>query len=91
MLAVSSSIISLNLTSEFLSVFTEHMLSTYLALQVYMMQTDVARIKLKLIPTIQETLMQWLILHFMAITPTAPPTVEDFSSRLSSLNIGTCF
>ncbi|XP_008801415.2 nuclear pore complex protein NUP160 [Phoenix dactylifera] len=56
--------------------------------QVYMMQTDVARIKLKLIPLIQEILMQWLILHFMTITPTTPPTVEDFSSRLSSLNIG---
>lgn len=56
--------------------------------QVDMMQTDVARIKLELIPMIQETLSQWLILHYLGTTPTSPPTIDDFSSRLSSLHIG---
>lgn len=56
--------------------------------QVDMMQIDVSRIKLELIPMIQETLTQWLILHFFGTTPTIPSTMDDFSSRLSSLHIG---
>ncbi|KAJ6835656.1 nuclear pore complex protein NUP160 [Iris pallida] len=56
--------------------------------QVDMMQDDVARIKLKLIPMIQEIITQWLILHYLGTSPTTP-TVEDFSSRLSSLHIGS--
>ncbi|XP_072978371.1 nuclear pore complex protein NUP160 isoform X2 [Typha angustifolia] len=57
-------------------------------IQVSIMQTDVARIKQKLIPAIQDILAQWLFLHFLGTTPTMPPTIEDFSSRLSSLHIG---
>jgi len=56
-----------------------------------MVQADVARIKLELIPKIQEILVHWLLVHFLGTTPTTPPTVEDFSSRLSSLHIGNSF
>lgn len=37
---------------------------------------------------IQETITQWHIIHFLVTTPTASPAVEDFSSQLSSLQIG---
>ncbi|ONK68142.1 uncharacterized protein A4U43_C05F7880 [Asparagus officinalis] len=56
--------------------------------QVDMVQADVARIKIELIPKIQEILTHWLVIHFLGTTPTTPPTIEDFSSRLSSLHIG---
>lgn len=56
--------------------------------QVDMVQADVARIKIELIPKIQEILTHWLVLHFLGTTPTTAPTIEDFSSRLSSLHIG---
>lgn len=53
-----------------------------------MLQSDVARIKLKLFPMIQDILGQWIILHFVGISPTSPPTIEDFSYQLSSLQLG---
>ncbi|KAM0939366.1 hypothetical protein DsansV1_C21g0169861 [Dioscorea sansibarensis] len=55
--------------------------------QVYLMQSDLARIKVKLIPMVQELLTQWLILHFVGSTPSTPLIGDDFSSRLSSLRI----
>ncbi|XP_015689514.1 nuclear pore complex protein NUP160 [Oryza brachyantha] len=56
--------------------------------QVSLSQNDVARIKLKLFPVIQEILGQWIVLHFVGISPTTPPTIEDFSYQLSSLQLG---
>lgn len=55
------------------------------------MQSDLARIKVKLIPMVQELLTQWLILHFVGSTPSTPLIGDDFSSRLSSLHIGLFF
>ncbi|KAL0919897.1 hypothetical protein M5K25_012023 [Dendrobium thyrsiflorum] len=57
--------------------------------QVSMMQADITRIKAKLIPMAHEIVTQWLLLHFMGTTPTSPTVVDDFSSRLSSLHIGS--
>lgn len=59
-----------------------------IGMQVDMVQADVARIKVELIPKIQGILTHWLLLHYLGTTPTTPPTIEDFSSRLSSLHIG---
>ncbi|KAG8069730.1 hypothetical protein GUJ93_ZPchr0006g40621 [Zizania palustris] len=56
--------------------------------QVSLLQSDVARIKLKLFPMIQDILGQWIVLHFVGISPTTPPTIEDFSYQLSSLQLG---
>uniref|UniRef100_A0A0A9CSN5 Uncharacterized protein n=1 Tax=Arundo donax TaxID=35708 RepID=A0A0A9CSN5_ARUDO len=56
--------------------------------QVSLLQSDVARIKMKLFPMIQDILGQWIVLHFVGITPTSPPTIEDFSYQLSSLQLG---
>ncbi|URE35061.1 Nucleoporin Nup120/160 [Musa troglodytarum] len=55
--------------------------------QVNLLQTDIVRIKVKLIPAIYEVITKWLIIHFMGTTPTTRPTMEDFSSRLSLLHI----
>nr|CAB3448831.1 unnamed protein product [Digitaria exilis] len=55
--------------------------------QVSLLQGDVARIKLKLFPMIQDILGQWVVLHFVGISPTSPPTIEDFSYQLSSLQL----
>ncbi|XP_062218182.1 nuclear pore complex protein NUP160-like isoform X2 [Phragmites australis] len=56
--------------------------------QVSLLQSDVARIKLKLFPMIQDILGQWIVLHFVGITPTSPSTIRDFSYQLSSLQLG---
>ncbi|KAI4964275.1 hypothetical protein ZWY2020_006756 [Hordeum vulgare] len=56
--------------------------------QVSLLQSDVARIKLQLFPMIQDILGQWIVLHFVGISPTTPPTIEDFSYQLSSLQLG---
>uniref|UniRef100_A0A0D9VC52 Uncharacterized protein n=1 Tax=Leersia perrieri TaxID=77586 RepID=A0A0D9VC52_9ORYZ len=56
--------------------------------QVSLSQNDVARIKLKLFPMVQDILGQWIVLHFIGISPTTPPTIEDFSYQLSSLQLG---
>uniref|UniRef100_A0A0D3F0K4 Uncharacterized protein n=1 Tax=Oryza barthii TaxID=65489 RepID=A0A0D3F0K4_9ORYZ len=55
--------------------------------QVSLSQNDIARIKLKLFPVIQDILGQWIVLHFVGISPTTPPTIEDFSYQLSSLQL----
>ncbi|WVZ77924.1 hypothetical protein U9M48_025718 [Paspalum notatum var. saurae] len=56
--------------------------------QVSLLQSDVARIKLKLLPMIQDIMGQWIVLHFVGISPTSPPTIEDFSYQLSFLQLG---
>ncbi|KAK9093640.1 hypothetical protein Scep_025109 [Stephania cephalantha] len=55
--------------------------------QVHMMQEDISRIQLELVPLIEEILTEWLILHFLGTTPCQSPSWEDFSSQLSSLHI----
>lgn len=57
--------------------------------QVSMILDDITRIKVNLIPLTHEILTQWLVLHFMGTTPTSPTIMDDFSSRLSSLHIGS--
>ena len=47
-------------------------------LQIYMLHDDISRIQLELVPMI----------HFFGTTPTESPALEDFSSQLSSLQIG---
>ncbi|XP_066329314.1 nuclear pore complex protein NUP160-like isoform X1 [Miscanthus floridulus] len=56
--------------------------------QVSLLQSDVARMKLKLFPMIRDILGQWIVLHFVGISPTSPPTIDDFSYQLSSLQLG---
>ncbi|GAV86384.1 Nup160 domain-containing protein [Cephalotus follicularis] len=55
--------------------------------QIYMMHDDISKIQLELVPMIQETVYEWLIIHFLGTTPSELPTIEDFSSQLSSLQI----
>lgn len=57
-------------------------------LQIHMIHHDILRIQLELVPMIQEIVVEWLIIHFFAITPSELPYIEDFSSQLSSLQIG---
>ena len=57
-------------------------------LQIYMLHDDISRIQLELVPMIQEIVTEWLIIHFFGTTPTESPALEDFSSQLSSLQIG---
>ncbi|XP_042378820.1 nuclear pore complex protein NUP160-like [Zingiber officinale] len=57
--------------------------------QVNLPQVDKNRIKVKLIPAIQEVIIKWLVIHFMGTVPTTQQSLEDFGSRLSLLNIGT--
>lgn len=59
-------------------------------MQVNLPQMDKSRIKVKLIPAIQEVITKWLMIHFMGTVPTTQPSLEDFGSRLSLLNIGMC-
>ena len=47
-------------------------------LQIYMLHDDISRIQLELVPMI----------YFFGTTPTESPAFEDFSSQLSSLQIG---
>lgn len=53
-----------------------------------MTHDDVSRVKVELIPMIQESLTEWHIIHFFGTTPSESPAIEDFSSQLSSLQIG---
>lgn len=55
--------------------------------QIHMIHHDILRIQLELVPMIQEIVVEWLIIHFFAITPSELPYIEDFSSQLSSLQI----
>ncbi|KAL5789070.1 hypothetical protein ACOSQ2_003958 [Xanthoceras sorbifolium] len=55
--------------------------------QISMLHDDISRIQLELIPMIQEIVFEWLIILFFGITPSESPSIEDFSSQLSSLQI----
>ncbi|KAK1326210.1 hypothetical protein QJS10_CPA01g00465 [Acorus calamus] len=55
--------------------------------QILMMEDHIFRTKHQLIPMIQDILMQWFTVHFIGTTLSESPTLEDFSSQLSSLHI----
>ncbi|KAG8364004.1 hypothetical protein BUALT_Bualt19G0081200 [Buddleja alternifolia] len=55
--------------------------------QINMSHDDVSRVKLELIPMIQEIVTEWHIIHFFGTTPSESPAIEDFSYQLSSLQI----
>ncbi|KAK6925523.1 Nuclear pore complex protein NUP160, partial [Dillenia turbinata] len=59
--------------------------------QIHMGHDDISRIQLELIPMIQETFTEWLIIHYFCTTPSESPVAEDFSSQLSSLQIDSSF
>ncbi|XP_068656473.1 nuclear pore complex protein NUP160 isoform X2 [Aristolochia californica] len=48
---------------------------------------DISRVQLQLIPMTQKILIQWLIVHLLATTPSESPILEDFSFQLSALHI----
>ncbi|KAL8541895.1 hypothetical protein ACS0TY_002951 [Phlomoides rotata] len=55
--------------------------------QINMSHDDVSRVKLEFIPMIQEIMTEWHIIHFFGTTPSESPPIEDFSYKLSSLQI----
>ncbi|KAI3448399.1 hypothetical protein Pfo_005064 [Paulownia fortunei] len=55
--------------------------------QINMSHDDVSRVKLELMPMIQEIVTEWHIIHFFGTTPSESPAIEDFSYQLSSLQI----
>lgn len=67
--------------------FTSYLLS--IGGQIGISHDDMSRIQLEFIPMIQEIVFEWLIILFFGTTPSESPTLEDFSSQLSSLQIGS--
>ncbi|XP_078447817.1 SUPPRESSOR OF AUXIN RESISTANCE1 isoform X2 [Wolffia australiana] len=57
--------------------------------QADLMQNDVSRIRQNLLPRVEDIIINWLSIYFVTTTTTESPPVEDFSSRLSSLRIGS--
>lgn len=58
-------------------------------MQIRMSYDDVSRVKVELIPMIQEIVTEWHVIHYLGTTPCESPAIEDFSHKLSSLQIGT--
>ncbi|KAK3022159.1 hypothetical protein RJ639_045354, partial [Escallonia herrerae] len=90
-----NSSITVQATSQVAKVMFESALDVLLLLgylanisgQIHMLHNDVSRIKVELVPMIQEVVTEWHIIHFFGTTPSEQPAVEDFSSQLSSLQI----
>ncbi|KAG0475193.1 hypothetical protein HPP92_014879 [Vanilla planifolia] len=57
--------------------------------KVSLVQADVTRLKISLMPMTREILAQWLVIHFATTTPTIPSVMDDFTTRLSLLHIGS--
>jgi len=55
-----------------------------------MSEDEVSKVKLELVPMIQEVITEWHIINFFSTTPSESPLLEDFSSQLSSLQLGRC-
>ncbi|KAL1554859.1 nuclear pore complex protein NUP160-like isoform X1 [Salvia divinorum] len=55
--------------------------------QIKMSYDDVSRIKVELIPMIQEIVTEWHIILYLGTTPCESLAIEDFSHKLSSLQI----
>ncbi|KAK1303809.1 hypothetical protein QJS10_CPB11g01906 [Acorus calamus] len=90
-----NSFLLVNATSQVARVMFESSFDIYMFLgylvnvggQILMMEDHIFRIKHQLIPMIQDILMQWFTVHFIGTTLSESPTLEDFSSQLSSLHI----
>lgn len=50
---------------------------------------DISKIQLELVTLIQDIVLEWLIVLFFCSTPLESASMEDFSSQLSSLQIGS--
>ncbi|XP_057434372.1 nuclear pore complex protein NUP160-like [Lotus japonicus] len=59
--------------------------------QIHLSPDDITKIQLELVPMLQETIFEWLVIIFFAITPATPAVTEDFNSKLSSLQIGKLY
>jgi hypothetical protein len=57
-------------------------------MQIHLLHDDISRIQLEFVPMIEEIISEWLVVHFFATTPSQPAAIEDFSTQLSSLQIG---
>ncbi|KAJ4829819.1 hypothetical protein Tsubulata_025329 [Turnera subulata] len=55
--------------------------------QIGILHEDKAKIQLELVPMVQETVSEWLIINFLGSTPSESPAIEDFTSQLSLLQI----
>ncbi|KAJ7972354.1 Nuclear pore complex protein [Quillaja saponaria] len=55
--------------------------------QIHLSHDDITRIQLELVPMIQDNIFEWLLVIFFSTTPSVPAAIEDFSSKLSSLQI----
>lgn len=53
-----------------------------------MSQQDICKLRLELLPMIQDIVSEWLIILFFVTTPAESTSMEDFSLKLSSLQIG---
>lgn len=53
-----------------------------------MSQQDICKLRLELLPMIQDIVSEWLIILFFVTTPAELTSMEDFSFKLSSLQIG---
>ncbi|CAA7046484.1 unnamed protein product [Microthlaspi erraticum] len=74
----------------FESAFDISLLVSYLlniSEQVNMSQQDICRLRLELLPMIQDIVSEWLIILFFVNTPAESTSMEDFSFKLSSLQI----
>ncbi|XP_009775332.1 nuclear pore complex protein NUP160 isoform X2 [Nicotiana sylvestris] len=74
----------------FESALDVHLLLSYMvnsSSQIGMSEDEVLRVKIELVPMIQEVLTEWHIVHFFSTTPSESPLLEDFSSQLSSLQL----
>lgn len=60
----------------------------FLLLQIHMSHDDITRIQIELVPMLQDTIFELLVIIFFAITPSEPALIEDFNYKLSSLQIG---
>lgn len=87
--------ITVQATSQFAKVMFESALDILLLLhylvntsgQIHMLNDDISRIQLELVPMVEEIITEWHIIHFLGTTPSESPAAEDFSSQLSSLQI----
>ncbi|XP_059313417.1 nuclear pore complex protein NUP160 [Lycium ferocissimum] len=90
-----STALTVHATSQVAKVMFESALDVHLLLsymvnsssQIGMSEDEVSRVKLELVPMIQEVLAEWHIIHFFSTTPSDSPLLEDFSSQLSSLQL----
>ncbi|KAL0706517.1 hypothetical protein Bca4012_072943 [Brassica carinata] len=83
-------------TSQFAQVMFESAFDIFLLVsyllnisgQVNMSQQDICKLRLELLPMIQDIVSEWLIVLFFVTTPAQLTSMDDFSSKLSSLQIG---